>query len=174
MKKLKVAGVALVALVVLFLGIGLVLPSEVVVTRDIVISAKPEVIFPHLNGPKPLLAWSPWAKRDPNATWTFEGPESGVGAKYSWSGNDDVGTGSQTITAVVQNKRVETSLDFGESGPATAWFELEPQGENTRVIWGLRSELGRPLGGWIGLMMDGFVGKDYEEGLANLKQLVER
>ena len=30
-----------------------------------------------------------------------------------------------------------------------------------------------PMGRWMGLMMDGMVGADYDQGLANLKALVE-
>jgi len=30
-----------------------------------------------------------------------------------------------------------------------------------------------PMGRWMGLMMDGWVGPDYETGLSNLKSLVE-
>ena len=31
----------------------------------------------------------------------------------------------------------------------------------------------RPAGRWLGLMMDNWVGADYERGLSNLKALVE-
>lgn len=174
MSKLKIVGGALLALVIVFVVIGFILPKQVEVTRSIVIDAPPQAVFPHLTAPKKLLEWSPWAERDPNAKWTFEGPESGVGAKYSWEGNSDVGTGSQEITKVVEHSEVQTALLFGGTDPAEAWFKLEPDGEKTRVEWGLRSEMqGGPIGGWFGLLMDGFVGPDYEQGLANLKRIVE-
>lgn len=173
MKAIKIVAVVLVLLVVVVVGVGFLLPKEVVVTRHVTIDAPPADIMPHLIAPKKLLEWSPWADRDPNAEWTFEGPESGVGAKYSWSGNRDVGTGSQEITKIVENERVETALDFGEQGPATAWLELEPRGEQTKVTWGLRTEMAPPIATWFGLFMDGLIGPDYEQGLANLKSRVE-
>lgn len=51
---------------------------------------------------------------------------------------------------------------------------LSPVDEGTRVAWDLDSDMGAgPLGRWMGLMMDRWVGGDYEAGLANLKTLVE-
>ena len=43
-------------------------------------------------------AWSPWAKIDPAAKITFEGPPAGTGAGYTWAGNNKVGEGRMTIT----------------------------------------------------------------------------
>ena len=42
------------------------------------------------------------------------------------------------------------------------------------MTWGFESDLGmNPMARWMGLMMDSLVGGDYEQGLANLKDLVE-
>ena len=86
----------------------------------------------------------------------------------------DVGTGSQEIVVSEPDSRVETALDFGEMGTATAFFDLAPGGGGSRVTWGFTTDTGfNPVGRWMGLMMDRWVGADYETGLANLKTLVE-
>jgi hypothetical protein len=42
------------------------------------------------------------------------------------------------------------------------------------VTWMLDTDMGAgPIGRWMGLMMDKWVGGDYETGLQNLKSLVE-
>jgi hypothetical protein len=57
---------------------------------------------------------------------------------------------------------------------AEAWWLLSPEGDGTRVTWGLDSDMGNnPIGRWMGLMLDGFVGADYERGLEQLRQTVE-
>ena len=44
----------------------------------------------------------------------------------------------------------------------------------TEVTWGFETDLGmNPVGRWMGLMMDSWIGADYEAGLARLKALVE-
>lgn len=32
-------------------------------------------------------AWSPWEELDPDMSRTYSGADSGVGARYAWSGN---------------------------------------------------------------------------------------
>lgn len=154
---------------------GFLLPREVTVTRTVEIDAPAEAIFPHVNSLKATQAWSPWLSIDPDVAVTFDGPEAGVGAKMAWRSDDpQVGQGTQEITASTDGQSVETALDFGEMGTATARFDLVAAGDATQVTWGLYLDMGAgPVGRWMGLMMDGFVGGDYERGLANLKSLVE-
>ena len=172
---LKKIGLGFVAVIVLLVVFAYALPREVHVERSVVIVAAPEAIYPLLVNLKAGQAWSPWAGKDPDAKYTFEGPDAGVGCKMSWSGNSDVGVGTQVVTAVQPNKRVETELDFGDQGKAKAFFILEDKGGKTTVTWGLDTDMGNnPIGRWMGLFMDGMVGTDYEKGLANLKALVEK
>ena len=57
----------------------------------------------------------------------------------------------------------------------TGLNDLKPEGNQTQVTWGFESELGlNPMSRWMGLMMDNWVGGDYERGLVNLKTLVEQ
>ncbi|HXK18635.1 MAG TPA: hypothetical protein VNG33_12570 [Polyangiaceae bacterium] len=45
--------------------------------------------------------WSPWEKLDPNLKRSYEGAPAGVGAKYAWVGNKQVGEGRMTIAPSV-------------------------------------------------------------------------
>lgn len=165
----------IVVLGVIFLAGGLLLPREVSVARSIEIEAAPDEIFPHLNSLQAMADWSPWLERDPDVAITYSGPEEGVGGVMEWSSEvQNVGSGRQEITASVPGERVETALDFGDMGTGRADLLLEPAGGATTVIWTLDTDMGAgPVGRWMGLMMDGFVGADYEAGLNNLKALVE-
>ena len=175
MKILKRVIIVFVGLFALMIVGGYLLPSTVSLSRDITIAAPASKIFPHINDLKKFQAWSPWAQIDPDMKLTFSGAATGVGQKSAWqSENSGVGTGSQEITASSQNKHVATKLDFGEMGTATAAWNLEPSGPNTKVTWSFKTDLGNnPLMRWMGLMFDSMVGSDYEAGLAKLKTIVE-
>jgi len=165
----------LVALIVVFVVVGMLLPRNVTVARSIEINAAPEQVFPHVNSLKAASVWSPWLGQDPEAVLTYTGPEAGVGAQLSWaSEHPNVGSGTQIIRVSDTNRRVETDLDFGDMGTARATYILEASDGKTTLTWDLLTDMGAgPIGRWMGLMMDDWVGADYERGLANLKALVE-
>jgi uncharacterized protein YndB with AHSA1/START domain len=165
----------LLVLVAVLAGVAFLLPREVAVSRAITIAAPPEAVFPYINDLKKFNAWSPWAKIDPKTVYKFEGPASGKGQKVSWSStHEHVGTGSQQIIESIANKHVRTALDFGDHGTAKASFDLAPVKGGTRVTWGFKTDTGNnPLLRWMGLMMDGWIGEQYEKGLHNLKTLAK-
>jgi effector-binding domain-containing protein len=172
---LKKIVIALVLIVAALAIIGLLLPRRVRIERAAVIDAPRAAIFVQINGFKNFNKWSPWFEKDPNAKYSYEGPEFGTGAKMSWSGNPEtVGSGSQEIIESRPFDAVRTRLDFGAHGKATASFTLVPEGLGTRVTWGLDSDLGmNPASRYFGLMLDRWVGPDYEKGLVRLKALAE-
>jgi carbon monoxide dehydrogenase subunit G len=164
-----------VAIIVVFLGGGYMLPGEAVVQRQITIAAPPEKVFAIIGNLKRFNEWSPWAELAPNIQYKFEGPETGVGQKMSWTSNHpDVGNGSQTIIAFEENKRMTTERDFGGMGKSVASMELAPVNGGTGVTWGFKTELRGAMERWSGLMFDRWIGADYEKGLAKLKALVEK
>ena len=166
--------IVVVLVIVLVLG-AFLLPREVAVSRTASIAAPAEKIFPLVNSMQATESWSPWLSRDPNTKLTYSGPETGVGNKLEWASDvPEVGNGTQIITASTQNERVETALDFGSMGKAEAYFDLVKAGDGTDVTWGFVTDTGyNPMARWMGLMMDGFVGPDYEKGLENIKALAE-
>ena len=174
MKILKVLLIGLVVLAVLFFAVGMLLPGSKHLERDIVIEAPPATVFALVNGFTRFDDWSPWAKIDPNTKYTFEGPSHGVDAYYAWESDDpNVGSGSQKIITSTPFERVESALDFGPQGVATAFFQLTPQDGGTHLTWGFDTEFQDTMGRYFGLLLEKFLGPQYEEGLANLKQLAE-
>jgi uncharacterized protein YndB with AHSA1/START domain len=165
----------LLAAALVIAAAGMLLPRRVTVERSIAIDAPPEQIFSHINSMQAFDKWSPWSGLDPELVQSFSGPGTGIGNRMEWRSDDPrVGTGSQKIVASVPNERVETELDFGEMGTATSWQVLEPVDGETLVTWGLLADMGNsPIGRYMGLMMDRWVGADYERGLVRLKDIVE-
>ncbi|MBO9450495.1 SRPBCC family protein [Tropicibacter sp. R16_0] len=175
MKLIKRVLLTLVVVIAALVAVSYLLPGQAVVSRSITINAPADAVFPHVNSMQATEAWSPWLSRDPETKLTYSGPEAGVGNTLYWaSDHPQVGSGTQEIVESVENQLVRTELDFGPMGTATATFDLKPEGAGTTVTWGFHSELGmNPVSRWMGLMMDNWVGGDYETGLANLKALVE-
>ena len=176
MRMLKILGLGILVLIVLFVGIGLMLPRQVKIERSITIDRPAATVFAVLNGFKRFNEWSPWAAKDPAAQYTFTGPTFGAGAKLSWEGDPKtVGSGSQAIRLSVPYSRIGVDLDFDGQGKGKADFALSPEGSGTRVVWSFDTDLGMsPLSRWFGLMFESMIGPDYEQGLARLKELVEQ
>jgi effector-binding domain-containing protein len=169
--------VGLVMLLVVLLVIGFMLPSNVQVSRSIVINSSPSNIFGVVDGFRQFDRWSPWAAKDPAMKVQLSGALYGVGAHYEWSGNKEVGTGSQEIIESTPYSEVKIRVLFGGfQQPNIAVFSLEPAtGQGTKVTWALHANLGdNPIWRYFGLMMDRMVGADYERGLSALKTYVER
>lgn len=171
---IKLAGILAVVAVSL-LAIGLLLPKQGQVERSIVINAPPPVVYGLVNGFARFEEWSPWADKDPGMKVERSGPEAGVGAKYAWSGNEAVGSGSQEIIESTPSSLVRTKLLFGGfAEPSIASLAIAPDGSGSRVTWSLNVDVGsNPVNRYFGLLMDKMVGPDYEKGLTRLKALAE-
>ncbi|MEO0886905.1 MAG: SRPBCC family protein [Cyanobacteria bacterium J06648_10] len=179
MSFLKKAIVGLSVLVVVTLLGGLVLPSQVHVERQALIDAPANKVFAEVSDFNNWQAWSPWANIDPESTLTITG--KGVGQTMTWaSDNPEVGNGTQTVTALDSPRRVTNHLDFGDMGESDTAFVLEPTDDGTLVTWSLDTDvrkgvplLNQPMSTYFGFLMDSMIGDKYEEGLANLKAVVE-
>jgi hypothetical protein len=151
-------------------------PADFRYERSATINASPSKVFDHVNNFHHWEEWSPWAKRDPNAKTAYEGPESGEGAKFSWSGNNEVGEGKMTIIESTPHKIVAIRLEFLRPMKAinTGEFVFKPVGDQTQVTWsmhGKNSFMGKAFGMIVDC--DKMIGKDFEQGLANLQSIVE-
>lgn len=151
-------------------------PDQFRVSRSVLMNAPAANIFPHINDLHKWLPWSPWVKLDPNARNTFEGPSVGTGAKTSWEGNNKVGAGSMTIIESRPSESIQIQLDFLRPMKATniAEFTFTPQGTQTLVTWTMTGK-SNFLGKLVNLVMncDKLVGKQFDEGLASIKGIVE-
>lgn len=176
MKILKKVLLVLVILIALVAVIGFLLPSDISVERSTTINASPASVYEEIANLRKTGKWSPWDLKDPNITYVFSGPDSGVGSKKEWSSeHDEVGNGSQEVIEAIPNQKIRTELYFGGfDEPSYANFILVENGDATDVTWTLEGDMGsNPIFKIMGLFMDSMVGPEYEEGLANLKSRVE-
>lgn len=174
MKVLRYIAITIVALVVLFVGVGMTLPTTTQLERSIDIEASPGVVFSLVGSHGEFARWSPWAKKDPEMQRRFEGPEIGVGSTLHWeSDHEEVGSGTSVYTEYTPNSRAVTAFDFGEMGKADASFDIVETATGVTITWDFNTEHEGVVARYFGLMMDGILGPVYEEGLQALKALAE-
>ena len=164
------------AAIILFIVAAAMQPSDFRITRTGKISAPASAVFAHVNDLHQWDAWSPWAKLDPNATNSFEGPSAGVGAIMRWAGNNKVGQGSMTITESRPDEFIRFKLEFLKPMTATntSEFTFTLENDQTTVVWSMYGK-NNFMGKAMGLIMncDKMVGTQFEQGLAALKSVVE-
>ena len=174
--------IILIVIVVLIAGVliyAATRPDSFQVQRSATLNASPEKISPLISDFHNWGAWSPWEKIDPSMRRTFSGAPAGKGAVYEWSGNGKAGAGRMEILEASPTK-VSIQLDFIKpfEGHNLTDFTLEPQPgcpNVTRVNWDMHGPspyLSKLMGVFMNL--DRLIGKDFEQGLANLKTVAEK
>lgn len=170
--------ILLVVLVVIVgvIGMALTRPDSFVVERSATMAATPEKVFERINSLKAFNRWSPWVRREPTVKLSYSGPEAGVGAAFTWAGKES-GSGGMTITESTPGTRVVMKLNFVQpfESENRVEFGIVPDAGGTRVSW----KMSGPMPFISKLMtlfadMDGMVGPDFEQGLANLKADAEK
>ena len=165
-------GIAILAfLFVAVIGFVAARPGEFRIERSALVNAPSGTIFSLINDFHQWVRWSPYEKLDSNMKKSFEGAPSGPGAVYIWSGNSKAGEGKATIEEAKPHELVVIKLEFIRPFVATnqARFTLVPVTGGTRVTWsmdGKNNLVGKAMSLFIDI--DALVGKEFEEGLANL------
>ncbi len=175
MNMVRVLFKLLLLLAVLFVGIGLLLPDRARVTREIRIDAPPEQVYPLIADLHQFQRWSPWRRHMADTRFHFSEPASGPGATLSWDSGEAGTDGRMTIEATQPPRRILMHLRFGKDREAQISFLIDPlEPGRSRVRWQFETAFGHDIfGRYVGLMLDGMLGPDYEAGLRDLKRLAE-
>lgn len=170
---IKKIAIALIAVVLIALGVGLSLPRDWEVERAILINSTPERIAPFIIDLKRWQEWSVWTKAfDPLMRNTYEGPADGVGAKWLWLG-PTMGRGRIEIVAADNTRGIELEQALeSELANAHATIAFTVEGTQTRVTWRDRGTL-PVLGGVFLGHVEATLGNNFEVSLEKLKSLVE-
>jgi effector-binding domain-containing protein len=177
MKFLKYTLIGLGVLLVIYLILCAVGPKKFTVNKSLTINASAESIWAEMSDFKQWEAWSPWHKYDSAMVNTYTGTPGEIGHTNSWT-SKVMGNGSQEIVEVDAMKRMRTALkfaDWGEDAITYSDYMLVAEGEGTKATWTMDgSEIPFMFRGLMTLMgAQASVEKDYENGLAALKTIVE-
>ncbi len=173
MKVLKITGIILGVIILLFLFIGMFLPKNVSIEESVEIKAPANVIFAQINNFTKWSQWSPFLDSTELMKTTYEGQEEGVGSIMKWE-SEKQGNGSMTIVDVAPNQYIKAELSMEDHGKSFINWDFKPTQDGTLVVWGIAmQDLSYPIGKWMGLLMKGMMHNDFKKGLNTLKDLCE-
>lgn len=162
--------------VIALLAFATTRPDEFRVERRLRIQAPPEQLWPLVSELRAFNRWNPYERKDPLIQGGYTGPASGIGSRYAWQ-SSKVGEGSLEITGQQPGRAVQMKLEFLRPFEAhnQAEFTLRAAADGaTEVSWRM-SGPANLMSKLMGLVMDvdRMVGRDFEDGLQNLRQIAE-
>jgi hypothetical protein len=179
MKILKAILLLIVGVIVLALVAALFIKKDYAVEREITISKPKQEVFDYIKYLKNQDQYSVWNKLDPAMKKTYTGTDGTVGFNYAWdSEKKEAGKGDQTISNIKEGERIDMKLHFIEPFEANdnAYMTTETAGDGqTKVKWGFNGRMNYPMNLMLVMMnMDEMLGKDLQDGLTNLKSILEK
>jgi hypothetical protein len=130
--------ISLAIVAVLFLAVGVVLPSSRHISESVETNRKMTIVYDTLNSFRRFKTWNVLALRDPQMEIKLSGPEAGVGARLDYVSNQKslgVGSGSWEITASEPRKRIDYAIENNERGKdKRTSFILKPTGRSGRNV----------------------------------------
>jgi hypothetical protein len=145
--------------------------------RTVVINRPKAEVYAYIRQLKKQSTWMPWFLNDPNFVIKYKGEDGKLGAASYWKGHNRI-EGIQRITKLQEGKLLETELLFLRPYKSLtlnymAVKELEP--DRTKMVWGVKGVHRFPASVFMWLYgMERAIGKDFETGLKNLKQILEK
>lgn len=178
MKILKISSSIVFILVVLFVGIGLWMPTDWTCSKSIQIVAKPDVVYPLIANLKRWQEWAPWNPENyPEMQSTYSGADEGVGSQWNWT-SDNMGSGWLKISEANPATGIHYELFMNMKGTQETLqgeIALHEEGEKTTVTWIDRGHSGSSiLKKWKAVIVGFMVGKQMTSGLNKLKQQLDR
>lgn len=178
MKLLKKFFLAIIVIIVLILVVALFVKKEYSVESNITINKTKSEVFDYVRFLKNQDNFSVWSKMDPNMKKDFKGTDGAVGFISAWeSKNKNVGSGEQEIIKIVDGERIEYELRFLEPFESTSHTYMTTEifkDSLTIVKWGFDGKMDYPSNLMLlFLNMEKMIGKDLDNGLYNLKTILE-
>ncbi len=179
MKIVKNILLVFAGIIILILVLAAILPSEFGVVREVMINKPNNEVFEYTKYLKNQEEFSVWAKIDTNMTREFTGVDGTAGFISSWkSDHPDVGIGKQEILKIDEGKRIDYELRFIEPFESTslAYMIFDALDSNKTIVkWGFEGEMPYPMNLMLLFMdMDAELGNDLQDGLDNLKVILEK
>jgi hypothetical protein len=167
----------LVILLVSILIAAFLAPTDIIIERSVLICANQERVFDEIVDFKKWYQWDPWYPKDTTQKRNYVGKFGDTLYGYSWSSKEkNVGNGSMFFTNISNKDSISYAVTFGrddDEQKSSGSFYLQTLGENTQVVWTLKSSLAYPYK-FLNFFLDDIAGKDFEIGLEGLKSHVEK
>ncbi|KYL34062.1 hypothetical protein A2I98_01040 [Pseudoalteromonas agarivorans] len=161
----------LLLLVLVAILIGLTLPQNYSVNKNIQINANVATVKSLVSDFSLWHTWSPWGKVDPSITFTLGEPNRGIGAHQSWQ--SDWGYGEMTITSLSQNKMTFNALLKNEHIIEGEITFTEVEGV-VNVTCNINGQTNTPLiSGYLSIFSEYVLSNTVSLGLNNLQTVAQ-
>ena len=171
----KKGSLILLTIILLFVVVGIALPSSYHVERSIKINGSNEAIFPYLNN---LQKWKSWTALNNNKDYSlvqkYSGSAQGIGSEMSYNG-DKLGKGNIKIIDNELNDHVSLILLINNRFNTDGNIKIDAITKTTsKVTVSLTGDVGFHLPNrYIILMMNNIAGSLFQESLNRLKMIIE-
>jgi len=174
-KKLFIAVLIVIAIPLI---VGLFVPSNFKVQQTTIVNKPVDEVFEFISHLKNHKKFTYWSSLDSLMEKEYIGEDGTVGFTYKWDSKEEkIGKGEQKIVALEKNKRVDFALHFYVPFEAenTSFMTTEPtENGNTILGWGFDGSVPYPMNVLLLFSdMDKELGKQLQEGLLNVKTVLE-
>ncbi len=158
---------------------ALFMKKNYTIEREVIINKPKQQVFDYVKFVKNQDYYSKWQMMDPTAEKTYSGTDGTVGFSSAWkSNNKQVGQGVQTITSIIDGKRLDVAVHFIKpfEGNAGSYITTTEASQNqTNIKWGINGRMKYPMNIMMAFMnMEKMIGNDLQTNLDNLKKLLEK
>lgn len=165
------------AIIAIPLIIALFVKKEYRIEERITINKSTPDVFRYIKFVKNQEQYSKWVMTDPNMKKTVTGTDGTVGFMYAWNSDDKgVGQGEQEITALVENKKMNTEIRFIRPFEGKGYVTMltdSTSANETAVTWSMEGKSKYPMN-IMNLFMGKMLHKDMQISLQNLKNNLEK
>lgn len=151
-------------------------PATFRISKSITIQAPSEKVFALIDDFHNWPKWAPQDREDVTMQRTFSGAAAGAGAVSDWTSKGRAGAGRMTITDAVAPSLVTVAVDWAKPFRVrnTHAFTVVPARGGTEVTWaaeGTNLYMMKVMEVFVGV--NGLMGKHFQAGLENLKEVAE-
>jgi hypothetical protein len=175
MRIVKLALVGLVGMAVLFISMGLLIPSSVKISRGVLVQADSAAVMQYINNTHTWQQWVPWVQTDNGAVVQVSAQASGVGAFMRWTTLDGK-KGRLEITGYAPGE-IQVLHHFEGMNDAKGGFRIRRmEGSNqTELQWFLEYPLRwYPWERFYGIFLDHMFGPVLQQGLEKAEKNITR
>ncbi|MCG9793040.1 SRPBCC family protein [Flavobacterium algicola] len=146
--------------------------GEYYIVRSKIINASKSSVYNYINDYKNWEDFGAWAQEDPEMKFEYGQITSGVGATYSWDGED--GNGTMTTLFVKESDSISQKMNYNDS-PSNVYWKLKDTIGGTKVTWSTKGHMSFMFKIYSALKggPDAIVGKMYEKSLDNLDKALD-
>jgi len=177
MKVLKIAGMSVIIMTVIFFILAAVAPKKYKFERTIEINAPRKIVFNNVKYWKNWQKWFPGMEIDPKMAVDVLGEDGSKNSKLTWEGDLEITGKGEMINKGVNNMEemiYEINYILPWKKEADGYFRLTEKENKIEVIWGFSGKYPYPSNIMLLFLDIEVMKKDFDKGLKFLKNTSER